>query len=240
MKRSRCAFFIVCAILTCQLSAAPKIEFTTKIFEGATAVEGVNEIIHAVFKVNNTGDAVLKLQNIRPGCGCTAITYVDSLIAPGKSGRIEASMNTKGFRSGPLSKSILVASNAVNEPTLQLRIKTLVQAYLDVSEKYLTFNAAFGNKDTVFLASKKSDLKITGIDFRATDKADDKPDWQTDIPFPIGFKALPKDSTRADGYKVWSYELTAPKVPQSLGGQITIKTNHPDKTSIILPASLLL
>jgi len=239
MKRFRFACFLIGAVFAFHLFAAPQIEFNAKIFEGGTAIEGKNDVIHAVFVVKNTGDAVLKLESVRPGCPCTVVKY-DPFIQPGKSAKIESSVNIKGFRSGPTSKSIMVSSNAANEPTVRLTVKAMVQAAIDVSEKDLTFNAAYGNKDTVFLASKKVDLKIISIEFRASDKSDDTPDWHTDIPLPIAFKALPKDSTRADGYTGFGYELTAPKVTQSLGGLITLKTNHPDKPEIVLPASLLL
>lgn len=110
------AFVILASFVS---HAAPRIAFDSKIFDCGIVVEGKTEKINAVFVVKNTGDAALKLEKVRPGCGCTVVKY-DSLIQPGKSTKIESAVNIKGYRSGPISKSITVTSNAENEPTVRL------------------------------------------------------------------------------------------------------------------------
>ena len=92
----------------------PQIEFDSKTYNCGTVIEGKIEKITAVFVVKNTGDAVLKLESVRPSCGCTVVKF-DSLIQPGKSTKIESVVNIQGQRSGQLSKSITVTSNAENE-----------------------------------------------------------------------------------------------------------------------------
>jgi hypothetical protein len=238
MKSSRIYSFFALFIIASSLSAAPKIQFDTKTFQCGTIVEGKPGVVKSVFNIKNIGDEVLRLENVRPNCGCVVVKY-DSVIKPGTTAQIESFMNTKGFHSGPVAKWILVASNAKNEPLVKLKIAAVFLASLDVSKKFLTFNAAFSNKDTIFLASNKSDLEILGVEFRTTATADTTSDWHTDIPLPIGFALLPIDSTRADGFKVWGYELHPPKITRPLGGEITIRTNHPERAQIIIPASLL-
>jgi len=111
MKPSRIYFLLASALSASLLSAAPIIHFDTKIFNFGTIIEGKSEIVKTVFIVKNTGDAVLKLESVRPSCGCVLARY-DSAIAPGATGQIESFMNTKGFRSGTVTKWIAISSNA--------------------------------------------------------------------------------------------------------------------------------
>jgi hypothetical protein len=221
-------------------SAAPSILFDTKTFQGGTIIEGKSGVINAVFNVKNSGDSVLKFKSVRPSCWCVVVKY-DSMILPGTTAQIEAVLNTKGFHSGPVTKGIVVSSNARNEPVARLTIKAVFQAHIDVLQKYLVFNESRSGRDTLSLATKKSDFKITGVEFCSSDsdQASNNPVWQPILPVAIAFSALLKDSTCADGRRVFSYELVPASFKKSQSGYVTIKTNHPEKPEIKLPATLL-
>jgi hypothetical protein len=232
-------FFIASVVLASPLLAGPKIQFDKKSSDAGTIVEAQTKVVTTVFEVKNTGDGVLKLEKVRPSCPCVSIKY-DSVIEPGKAGRIESFIDTKGFHSGPMSKFIMVASNAKNDPTAKLTVSGLFQATIDVSERYLSFNTATGKiRDTLYLSSKKADLHIITADFRSYDENADKSNWQGDMNLAIAVNPLARDSTRADGYKVFGYELIAPSVKKSQEGQIVIKTNHPDKPEVLIQGNIL-
>jgi hypothetical protein len=236
MKITLHSSFLVAAFLASQILASSKIEFDTKTFDCGIVLEGKTDAIKAVYNIKNTGDSVLKFESVRPGCGCTVVKY-DTTIQPGKSGKIEASVNIKGYHTGPITKGVTVTSNAKNDPTVHLTIKATVQAMIDISENYLNFEGTSASHPKIlYLSTKKADLKITGIEFKATDKSPATPDWQASIPLAIQYKPIAKDSTRSDGYKVFGFELTAPTLEKSQNGQITIKTNHPDKSEIVIGA----
>jgi hypothetical protein len=236
MKITLHSSFLVAAFLASQILASPKIEFDTKTFDCGIALEGKTDALKAIYNIKNTGDSVLKFESVRPGCGCTVVKY-DTLIQPGKSGKIEASVNIKGYHSGPITKGVTVTSNAKNDPSVHLTIKAVVQAPIDVSENYLNFEGtSASHPKIIYLSTKKADLKITGIEFKSSEKDPGNADWQSSIPLTIQYKAIPKDSTRTDGYKVFGFELIAPKFDKSQNGQIAIKTNHPDKPEIELGA----
>ena len=239
MKSPHVLFSLAIAIGASFLSAAPIIQFDRKTFDFGTIVEGKNEIFKTVFNVKNAGDAVLKFESVRSSCGCVVARY-DSAIGSGATGHIETFMNTKGFHSGAVNKWIEVSSNAKNEPTVRLAIKAVFQAHIDVLKKnYLSFNESKNNKDTLYLATKKADFKILGAEFRAYDSASDNADWQTNLPVVIAVNPLTKDSNRADGKKVFCFELVSPIVKQSRLGDVTITTNHPKKPKIALETTLL-
>jgi len=226
------ASFLV-PLIASTLLAVPTIEFDTKAFQCGLAIEGKTDKIKAVFNVKNSGDEPFKLQSVRPGCGCTVVKY-DSIVAPGKSVKIEAEVNIKGYHSGPISKNITVASNAQNEPTVRLTIEATVQATIDISENYLNLTGSDQKSSrTIHLSSKKAELKVSDVSFKSGDNSG-APTWQSDIPLAISYKWIPTDSTRADGYRVFELEVNSPVVEKPASGEFIIKTNHPDNPEIRL------
>ncbi len=97
---------------------SPHIEFETTSVEGGRIIEGENYIYD--FKFKNTGSAPLTIISAKASCGCTAIAPVVSSIAPGDTGAITATFNSKG-RPGMQSKSITVTTNDIMNPTIGLR-----------------------------------------------------------------------------------------------------------------------
>jgi hypothetical protein len=211
--------------------AGPKIEFDTKSFNCGTAIEGVTEKIQATFVVKNAGDSVLKLTNVKPGCGCTVVKGYDSLIAPGKTTKIEAEVNIKGYHSGAISKYVNVFSNAENEAT-RLTIEATIQAAIDASETYIRFDPTSMSAKTITLTTKKTDLKITSASFNSDDTS------KKAVKLQVPFKLIPTDSTRSNGYKVYRLEITPPKFDDSYYGQFVFSTNHPDRKELNIRGNL--
>ena len=73
------------------------------------------------FKITNSGNAPLIISKCKGTCGCTVPTCTQEPIAPGASTIIKVEYDTK--KAGPINKSVLIYSNAANEPTKTLRIK---------------------------------------------------------------------------------------------------------------------
>ncbi len=238
-RSKRTVFGLAFVVLASFVShAAPRIAFDSKIFDCGIVVEGKTEKINAVFVVKNTGDAALKLENVRPGCGCTVVKY-DSLVLPGKSTKIESAVNIKGYRSGPISKSIAVTSNAENEQTARLVIKATIQAPVELSETYLNIDISRkGTPKKLFLSTKKADLKIASIEFRSTKSNKDTPAWQSDFPLSLKYKLATTDSVRSDGHKVYELQIFSPEIDKPSRGQIVIRTNHSEKPELAVGAFL--
>ncbi len=236
MKYSFFFILIVVCLFNSLSIAKPKIEFDTKTFNCGTFFEGKIEKLNASFNVKNTGDAVLKLQDVRPSCGCTIVKF-DSTIQPGKSSAIKSSVNIQGAHSGKISKTIAITSNAGNEPTIRLTIEATLQAFIDVSESFLNFNSS--QPKVIQLASPKADLKIIGVDFKSSEANDQASGWQANLSLPLKYSIAAKDSTRADGYSVFALTLFAPMLDNQQSGQIAIKTNHPDKQEITIQAHIV-
>lgn len=78
------------------------------------------------FKVTNTGTDMLILTNCQGSCGCTVPKCDPNPILPGESSMIQVKYDTK--RPGPISKTVTINSNAVNEPVKVISIKGNVGA----------------------------------------------------------------------------------------------------------------
>lgn len=90
-----------------------------------------------LFKVRNTGKAPLEIQNVAASCGCTAAAPKERRIAPGGTGEIEVSFDTRG-RSGKVEKTVTVMTNDPKNANKILTIKVDVQRMLGF-EPEMTF-----------------------------------------------------------------------------------------------------
>jgi hypothetical protein len=195
MSAVRSCSLVLASVLVSSLSAAPKIDFDTKVFKCGEVIEGKVDKINAVFNVKNTGNAVLTLKSVRPGCGCTVVKY-DTNIQPGKSAKIESSVNIGGYRPGPISKSITVTSNAPNDSVARLSIEATVVPEIDVSERNITLGGDdTASYRTLELSSKMKDLKVSEVFFRQNDgSGQNAPEWKKELPLPFKYTWTPLDS----------------------------------------------
>ncbi|HRH37544.1 MAG TPA: DUF1573 domain-containing protein [Flavobacteriales bacterium] len=76
------------------------------------------------FNFTNTGKEPLIISNCQSSCGCMVARCDRDPVLPGKSGVVEVKYDTQ--RVGPFTKNVTVVSNAVNAPTVALRIKGTV------------------------------------------------------------------------------------------------------------------
>jgi len=210
------------------VSAAPALKVDNMTYSGGNAAEG--SVLKAQFKLTNTGDAPLKIENVRPGCGCTVVAY-DTVIQPGKSGYIRPEVNLKGFRPGHMSRGVTVTSNASNTPTLNLTIEANILAPVEVSENYLDFGTA--SKLTVLLTSAKADLKVSDIIFKPQQSGQNIPAWAAKAPLKVKY-AFAADGKRDDGLNTYKLDINSPSSggKEAIVGTFEITTNHPDRKSV--------
>jgi hypothetical protein len=213
------------------VSAAPALKVDNTTYSGGKAAEG--SVLKAQFKLTNTGDAPLKIENVRPGCGCTVVAY-DTVIQPGKSGYIRPAVNLKNFRPGLMSRYVDVTSNAENTPSVRLIIEATVVAPVEVSENYLDFGTA--SKLTVLLTSAKADLKVSDIIFKPQQGGQNIPDWASNSPLKVKYAFAAADAKRDDGLKTYKLDINSPASggKEAIVGTFEITTNHPDRKDIAI------
>lgn len=100
-------------------ATGPVIRFDTTLHDFGTIPYGGDG--HCTFRFTNTGDAPLIIESVKSSCGCLVPSWDRDPVLPGGRGNIRLRYDTR--RIGPFTKSVTLTSNAVNTPTLVLRIK---------------------------------------------------------------------------------------------------------------------
>ncbi|MFY8038010.1 MAG: DUF1573 domain-containing protein [Cyclobacteriaceae bacterium] len=105
----------------------PTMEFSTIDHDFGTVDEGKK--VSYTYKVKNTGQAPLIIQNAQPSCGCTVPEWTKTPIPVGGEGFVKAEFDTKG-KPGINNKTITVTANTWPKTTM-LKFKAMVTAKPD-------------------------------------------------------------------------------------------------------------
>jgi hypothetical protein len=105
-----------------QVESGAKIDFQKEVHDYGNIKYGANGT--CTFEFKNTGNAPLIISKATGSCGCTVPSWPKEPIAPGGKAEITVKYDTK--RPGPITKSVTITSNAVNEPSKVIRIKGTV------------------------------------------------------------------------------------------------------------------
>ena len=129
------------AVATAQTNPPPvsgaRIAFDASDYEFGKVDSGT--LVKHEYVFTNTGNQVLEVVSVRPGCGCTTAGDWDKKVEPGKTGKIPVQFNSTGY-GGEVHKSITVTCNDSNSPTLYLNLKGTVWKAIDVAPAYAVFN----------------------------------------------------------------------------------------------------
>jgi hypothetical protein len=85
------------------------------------------QVITHKFQVKNAGEEILKIDKIKPSCGCTSAIASATQIAPGATASITAALNPKG-KYGNQSITVRVLSNDPTNPGQVLRMTGTILA----------------------------------------------------------------------------------------------------------------
>ena len=104
------------------MEALPSIAFEADFHDFGEISEGT--VAEHVFTFTNEGDGPLIISNAKGSCGCTVPIWPRNPIAPGQTGEIKVSFNSKG-RAGKQDKRVTLTTNAVPQ-TKVLNITSMV------------------------------------------------------------------------------------------------------------------
>lgn len=234
-KKTCFSFIIILSLLSSHIHSSPKIEVDSTHFHFGTVYEDETVKVKHDFRIRNTGDDTLKIQRVKPGCGCTVVEF-DSIIPPGQAGKVTQEVNIKGMNHKDVTKSIIVTSNAGNAPELRLALGVTIFHHVRVSTNYVRLVSAGEDmgKAQIYLSSAKRDLKIKDVKFKAQE-SNDKPIWQINFAKDINYSVENINSADEEGYYNYILNLsfyTSDEEPQH--GVFIIKTNHPKKPEIYI------
>lgn len=192
------------------------------------AVDRGERITHE-FTIRNDGDAVLEISEVKPSCGCTVAEY-DRSIAPGGTGVVRATVETKNFKGG-IAKSVRVLTNDPANPEIHLVIKADVKTQVDIEPGYVRFVAVQGEPQRASLqtvwSEEKPDLSLL----------------KAESPYPfvkVAVREAPEDERHAGvSGRQWQVEVELdPDAPVGpLADFIVLTTDHPERRTVRLPLS---
>lgn len=168
------AFF---TLVACSVEAQPALEMQDTVNWGKVVPDvkpGEPSKVTSDVVLKNTGDAMLRITNVRPGCGCTSAPLDKDSLAPGEQTIMRVALNLPQ-QNGPLAKTITIESNDPKAPTKVINLLADVQRPIQLSSSFIPFNkgvvgdsirgsvaiTAAGNKPvTVTCKSTQSSLVI--------------------------------------------------------------------------------
>jgi hypothetical protein len=106
------------------VTGGPEISVNKEVHDYGTIKQGSNGACE--FEITNTGSEPLIISRAKGSCGCTVPDWPKEPIMPGESATMTVRYDTK--RVGAINKSVTITSNAVNKPTMVVRIKGKVLA----------------------------------------------------------------------------------------------------------------
>lgn len=174
--------------------------------------------IEFTFTLTNAGEKTLRIENVRPSCGCTVADVSDKSIQPGGSATITGTLDLPG-RSGPISKSLTVLSNDPERPALALNIKGNLIRKIYFEPSGLSF-ARIGVNDerteSIIVKTSLDDVEFEISEYSLIDTVDNQP--------PEFFKVEMNPVVEGKEYR---FDVaTVPPLPnRSIRGNLVIKTN---------------
>ena len=120
------------------------------------------------FIIKNNKDVIVKINNVKPGWGCTAVSF-DREIQPGGQGIIKIKVKTDGYGGRTLKKKIKVLTDDLAMPTLYLTIQGAVEKVVDITPKSLVFQGDCGTvmeKTITIIPIPKYPLNVLSLKFK--------------------------------------------------------------------------
>lgn len=100
------------------------------------------------FRMENTGDAPLRILDIRTDCGCTTCTIGSRVLMPGDHTSLEVRLEA-GPAEGAFEKRITLTTNATGEATLDLRLTGEVRSQVEVDPPVLQFSEVSRSRNAI-------------------------------------------------------------------------------------------
>lgn len=114
---------VILALGSSNAAAKPKLKIDSTHFDFGFTPEGL-PVLHKYWAYN-VGTDTLKINRVRPSCGCTSVPLTKKNLAPGDSVALELKFDTKRFK-GQIAKTAAVESNDSTQADLQLHFTARV------------------------------------------------------------------------------------------------------------------
>ena len=143
MTTTRTFFYTIVALsLSHTLHAQPKLSVQTEMDWGTIVPSGPaseQQRVRTKLALRNTGDATLRIREVRPSCGCVTAPLERDSIAPNEEVFIDLAM---GFpvANGPISKTLTIHTNEPTDSMHVIVLKAELVRPIQLSSSFVPFN----------------------------------------------------------------------------------------------------
>ncbi|MBI5656475.1 MAG: DUF1573 domain-containing protein [Geobacter sp.] len=211
-----CCFFLISGTA----SAAPQIVVEQPLYNFGTLVQG-KKLDHT-FVIKNIGDAPLKINHIRPACGCTAANASVPVMLPGKTSEIKISFNSANFY-GTVTKTVAVETNDPKTPTSTLTLTGTITEEVAVLPKQLNLGQVRANQPKTITISveNRGSKPLKLVSLRS--------------PMPQVSLRSDKTSLRSGESATVTVTVTPRQEDRMLSGYLSITTDSTSKPEVMIP-----
>ena len=131
--------------------------------EFGSVVEGAK--IKHDFVIENKGTAPLLIEKVRPGCGCTTVSYTKEIPSGGK-GTVSVEVNTRGYGGRRMWKKIRVETNDPENPKFYLKIGGNVEEFAHIEPRNVQLTGPSGKalkQQVTIVPLEKHPFTIVGV-----------------------------------------------------------------------------
>ncbi|MFN3781447.1 MAG: DUF1573 domain-containing protein [Candidatus Kapaibacteriota bacterium] len=221
MKRFHLVALLV--LIPIFVSAQPKLEIVGGDSYDWGTVKPTQDPLKAKIKIKNAGTELLKITEVKPGCGCTTAPLDKNELKPGEEASLDVTLRIAGY-SGNVVKSIRIASNDPTNPNKYLYLKANVFHPISITPtSYLAFNEMTVGQEATAKVTLKNN---TTQDITITDVEVVPENLNVNLPKKLVLKANE------------SYDIIAKFIPDKKGYfncSIKMRTSNSDQKEIIIP-----
>lgn len=136
---------ILSIVLTISAYAQPKFEFVGSSEKNWGKVMKSQGPLHTTIKIKNSGDKLLEIYGVKPGCGCTTAPIDKRLLDPGDVATVDVTLKIDKDN-GPITKGIeFTTSDPVND-RISYMLKANVKVPIDLFPSFFNMGAVEINK----------------------------------------------------------------------------------------------
>ncbi len=176
--------------------------------------------------IRNEGDQDLRIEKVKPSCGCTLAGQFDKVIPPGGQGKIPISLKTNKLRA-KFKKFVTVNSNDPVTPTLRMQLAGTIKHHVDVAPANLRFSHVMEDEEHDATATITNN---TGKPMELTFQSE-----QTIGPFSV--ELVEKEPGKVYEFKVHAKPPYQPKLNRAT---FSLKTNLKEQPKVDIPITAYL
>jgi hypothetical protein len=199
----------------------PQIRFDKMVHDFGDVGPGTSNTCEFGFK--NVGEALLRIIEVKPDCGCTIFTLDKKEYEPGESGVLKIKFYASTV-AGPTTKHITVISNDKAAPTLMLTLKAMVVARVEHQPK--TLNLFLKDEDKAL-----PKVTLTSIDGR--------PFSVTSVRSTANAISADFDASVEATKFVLQLKVDKTQLQRVANGVVEISLTHPEAKAVSIPFSAL-